>query len=310
MANPNFDALLSTTLKNYIPKLEDNVFSSRAFWFWLTSKGRSKEEDGGAKIVVPLIHGLNDTAASYAGYDNLPTTPQEGISAAEYDWKQFGASIAISGIEEFSNGGEHKVIDLLKAKIMQAEETIAEKLDEDVFGDGTGNGGKDFHGLQLLVENGNTVGGINGTTYAYWNSYEENTAEALTIARMNTAFNSVSRGNDHPDGIFTTQTLFEKYESLLQPAIRYTDTKTADAGFQNLLFKTTPIMYDSYCTSGVMYFLNSKYLWLIKGRGRWMKTTDFIRPNGQDARYAQILSYGNLVVSNRSRQGKLTGKTA
>lgn len=308
--NANFDALLSTTLKNYMPKLEDNVFSARAFWFWLTSKGRTRDEDGGAKIVEPLIYGQNDTVGSYAGYDNIPTTPQEGISAAEYDWKQFGASIAISGIEEFQNGGEHKVIDLLKAKIMQAEESIAESIAQDAFADGTGNGGKDFHGLGLLVESGNTVGGIDGSTNTWWNSYEENTAEALTIARMNTAYNTVSRGNDHPDGAFTTQTLYEKYESLLLPSLRYTDTKSADAGFENLLFKTIPLMYDAYCTSGVLYFINSKYLRLVKGRGKWMKTTDFIRPNGQDARYAQILSYGNVTVSNRARQGKLTAKTA
>jgi hypothetical protein len=35
-----------------------------------------------------------------------------------------------------------------------------------------------------------------------------------------------------------------------------------------------------------------------------------VRPNDRDARYAQILLYGNLTVSNRNRQGVLTGKTA
>jgi hypothetical protein len=71
---------------------------------------------------------------------------------------------------------------------------------------------------------------------------------------MNNAYNTVSVGNDHPDVVLTTQTLYEKYEALLQPNLRYTDTKTADAGFQNLLFKASPVMYDVSCTSGVMFF--------------------------------------------------------
>jgi len=127
---------------------------------------------------------------------------------------------------------------------------------------------------------------------------------------MATAYNSVSVGNDHPDMILTTQTLFEKYEALLQPQLRYTDTKTADAGFQNLLFKAAPVAYDVHCTAGVVYFLNSKYLTLVGHSGKWFQQTDFVRPENLDARYALIMCYGNLTVRNRAKQGKLTAKTA
>lgn len=308
--NSNFDALLSTTLNNYVPKLEDNIFTARPLVYWLKQANRIKTKNGGAKIIIPLIYAQNDTAASYSGYDSLPTTPQEGITAAEYDWKQYAATVAISGIEEAKNNGEQEVIDLLEAKIMQAEETITELMDVMFFADGTGNSSKDWNGLGNLVEASGTVGNIDRSTNSWWQSYEENTAAVLTLAYMSTAYNTTSRGNDHPDFVLTTQTLFEKYESLLQPQLRYSDPKTADAGFQNLLYKTSPVMYDTYCTSGVMYFLNSKYLYLVKHGNKWMSTTPFMKPHGQDARYAQIISYGNLCISNSARQGKLTGKTA
>jgi hypothetical protein len=127
---------------------------------------------------------------------------------------------------------------------------------------------------------------------------------------MSTAYNSVSVGNDHPDVLLTTQTLFEKYEALLQPNLRYTDTKTADAGFQNLLFKAAPVMYDVHCTSGTFYFLNSKYITLVGHSDKWFSQTAFISPEDTDARYALIMCYGNLTVRNRAKQGKLTAKTA
>jgi hypothetical protein len=310
--NSNFDALLSTTLANYRDQLTDNVFTARPLTYFLMDKGRIRMLDGGTKIVEPLIYGQNSTVSSYSGYDTISLTAQAGISAAEYDWKQYAASIAISGIEEAKNNGEAEIINLLEAKIMQAEESMREGFNQMFFGDGTGNSNKNWNGLGNLVESGNTVGGIDSSDALndWWRSYEENTAGALTLAQMATAYNSVSVGNDHPDMVLTTQTLFEKYEALLQPQLRYTDTKTADAGFQNLLFKAAPVVYDVHCPAGTMFFLNSKYITLVGHSGKWFQQTEFVRPENLDARYALIMCYGNLTVRNREKQGKLTGKTA
>ena len=310
MANSNFDALLTTTLANYRDQLTDNIFTARPLTYMLNEKGRIRMLNGGTKIVEPLVYATNDTIGSYSGYDTISLTPQTGISAAEYDWKQYAGSISISGIEEAKNNGEQEIINLLEAKIMQAEESMREGFNTMFYGDGTGNSSKDWNGLGNLVESGNTVGNINSTTYSYWASYEENTSAALTLAQMNTAYNTISVGNDHPDVVLTSQTLYEKYEALLQPNLRYTDTKTADAGFQNLLFKAAPVMYDVHCTAGVFYMLNTKYLTLVGHSGKWFSQTAFISPEDVDARYALIMCYGNLTVRNRAKQGKLTAKTA
>ena len=310
MANSNFDALLTTTLANYRDQLTDNIFTARPLTYMLNEKGRIRMLNGGTKIVEPLVYATNDTIGSYSGYDSISLTPQTGISAAEYDWKQYAGSISISGIEEAKNNGEQEIINLLEAKIMQAEESMREGFNTMFYGDGTGNSSKDWNGLGNLVESGNTVGNINSSTYSYWASYEENTATALTLAQMATAYNTISVGNDHPDVVLTSQTLYEKYEALLQPNLRYTDTKTADAGFQNLLFKAAPVMYDVHCTAGVFYMLNSKYLTLVGHSGKWFSQTAFVSPEDVDARYALIMCYGNLTVRNRAKQGKLTAKTA
>ena len=305
-------ALLSTTLANYRDKLTDNVFSARPLTYWLMDKGRIRTESGGTKIVEQLLYGQNETVKSYSGYETLSLQPQEGISAAEYDWKQYGASIAISGIEEAKNNGEHAIINLLEAKISQAEESMREGFNQMFFADGTGNTGKDWNGLGNIIEAEKDLGGIDPALpgNGFWKSYEDNSMATLSLAQMATAYNSTSVGNDHPDLVLTTQTLFEKYESLLQPQLRYTDTKTADAGFQNLLFKSAPVMYDVHAPSGTMYFINSKYLKLVGHSDKWFTQTDFVRPENQDARFALIMCYGNLVCSNRKKQGKLTSKSA
>ncbi len=310
--NPNFDALLSTTLQNYRPTLVDNIFTARVLLDHLNSNGRVLIEEGGSSIVEPLVYAQNDTTGSYSGYDAIDLTPQEGISAAEYNWKQMASSISISGIEEAKNRGTEAIIKLLNAKIMQAEESIKESLNDMLFANGAGNGGKDFNGLTNIIDSTGSLGGIDAASNSWWASYEDALGGALTLNAMATAYNTASRGNDHPDMIITTMTLFQKYESLLTNNVRYQDTAKANSGFTNLMFKQTPVVFDVSAPSGVVFFMNSKYLKLVGMNGHWFQTTDFQKGTvaGVDARYALILSFGELTCSNRARQGKITGATA
>ena len=305
--NADFDAILSTTLKNYVPKLADNVFTARPLFYALTNGQTIRRISGGAKIVVPIIYGKNTTAGSYSGSDTLTTAFQEGISAAEYDWKQYAATVQITGIEEAKNNGEAQIIDLLEGKIMQTEQTIIDNMNIMLWGDGNGNGGKDFMGIQGIVAGG-TLGGINSAAAgnSWWAPTMTNHGNAaFTLAAMSSIYNTISVGNDQPTIIFGDQARYEKYEALLQPQLRYTSAEVADAGFQNLLFKGAPVTFDDNCEAKAFYFLNTKYLRLVAHTETWFQPTPFVRPTNQDARFAQILCYGQLTCSNRARQGRL-----
>jgi hypothetical protein len=310
--NPDFNALLSTTLQNYQPTLVDNIFKDLVLLNHLNSRGRVQVEEGGTSIVEPLMYAVNNTVGSYSGYDAIDLTPQDGITAAEYQWKQMAASIAISGIEESKNRGTEAIIKLLNAKIMQAEESLKSSLNTMLYSNGAGNGGKDFNGLGNIVATvNNTVGGIDATSNTWWNPYQDTAGATLSTYNMGVVYNQISKGSDVPDLILTNTNLFEKYESLLTANVRYQDVAKANAGFQNLMFKQTPVVFDlaiaADATDAPMYFLNSKYLKLTGMNGHWFNTTDFQNGTvaGVDARYALVMAYGELVCSNRARQGYL-----
>jgi len=310
--NANFDEILSTTLKNYIPKLTDNIFSARPLFYALTNGQTIRRISGGANIVVPIIYGTNSTAGSYSGTDTIDITAQTGISAAEYSWGQYAATVTINGLEEAKNNGEAQIIDLLEGKIFQTQESVIENMNTMFWADGLGNGGKDWNGLHLIVAKPNTtLGDINPATAgnSFWSSTEVNQAGALTTAGMASIYNTISVGNDQPTIIITTQALYEAYEALLEGQIRYTDTDVADGGFQNLLFKGAPVTFDNAATAGQMMFLNTKYLQLVAHSDVWFKPTPFVRPTNQDAVFSQLLCYGQLTCSNRARQGYMFGAT-
>ena len=310
--NPDINSLLSTTLQNYQPTLVDNIFKDLVLLNHLNERGRVRVEEGGTQIIEPLMYAVNDTVATYSGYDAIDLTPQEGISAAEYDWKQMAASIAISGIEEAKNRGTEAIIKLLNAKIMQAEMSLKTTLNEQLYGSAAA--GSDFNGLgNIVATQNNTVGGIDANTNTWWNPTQGTTMGAtLALQNMADVYNRASKGSDVPDLIVTNTSLFEKYESLLTNNVRYQDVAKANAGFQNLMFKQTPIVFDlelAVDTSDApMYFLNTKYLKLTGLNGYWFTTTDFMNGTvaGVDARYALVLAYGQLTCSNRQRQGYLT----
>jgi hypothetical protein len=282
-------------------------------FYALTNGQTIRRISGGAKIVVPVIYGTNSTAGSYSGTDTIDTTAQTGISAAEYDWKQYAATVTISGVEEAKNNGEAQIIDLLEGKIFQTQETIIENMNTMLFGNGTGNSNKDWLGLNALVGSTGSPGGIDATDAdnSWWRSAVTNQGSAaITLASMATLYNNCSVGNDQPTIGITGQNQYEAYEALLVDQIRYTDTDMADGGFQNLLFKGCPLTFDgTLAGEGKLFLLNTKYLQLVAHSDVWFKPTPFVRPTNQDAVYSQLLCYGELTTSNRARQGLMYGIT-
>lgn len=323
MSNPSFDSLLSTTYKKYAPKFIDNVFDEYPLFSQLMAKGKVETIDGGEAIVEPLMYGENATFKSYSGYDPLDITPQSGFTAAEYPWKQVSVNISISGIEEAKNKGASKIISLLEAKTKQAEMSAQSGLNSMGYGDGTGNAGKNFLGLEALVGDQlstvTTVGGINCATAGneYWRSVvqaaDTDGAGADTALRSTAQWTNVyytaSKGNDRADLILTTQALFEHYEASLEPQLRFTSNEKADAKFEHILFKNRPVMFDEDCPAGTTYFLNTKYLGVKGHKDVWFTPTGFRHLPDKDARWSNILAYGNMTCSNRARQGKITGQT-
>lgn len=308
-----FDALLATTMDYYRPKMVDNITTANPLFYWLTRADKKKKQDGGATIIQPVMYGKNTTIRSYAGDETLDTQKQQGMTVAIYPWRQVGGTIAIDRIEERKNSGQSQIMSLLKAKIMQAEVSMTEEVNRQLFLDGTGNGGKDIFGLNLLVEDGTAflsdVAGINSTNETWWrNQWISMTGSSFNtngLANMRTMYNNCSKGNIHPDLILTGQTIFEYYEKILAANERFIDMRTGDAGFQNLLFKASVIMYDYYCQTQTMFFLNSDYLdWVVDSETDFI-TKPFIEPSDQDGKVAKILAYGNLTMSNRARQGRI-----
>ena len=315
--NTNYDVINTVTLEKYAEHtLRDQIFDSSAF-LRLIKERRNVQLDGGSKIVEPLMFGRNGTAGSYSQYDALSNTPQGGISQAEFAWKQNYASVIISGLEdEVQNTGEEAVIKLLDAKMAQAEESLIRVMNQQLYADGTANGGKDIVGLALAIDASGTYGNINRATETYWSAQESAAGGALAIEGTNVSmqrvYNNCSKGGGKqaPDLALTTQEVYEAYEQFFTPDKRYADSKMAEYGFVSLKFKgNCDVTWEEDCTSQTLFFINTKTFKFISHPVRNFKVQGPFYPSNEDSKIWRVVWAGALTCNEPRRNGKLTGIT-
>jgi len=345
MASPssltlNYDSILSTTLFAVRKQLYDNIFKDNVVWNVLHAKGRKRLQNGGERIQIPLQYATNSTVNTYSGYDVLDTTPQDNVTSAFYTWKQLSGSVSINRLEERQNSGESQILNLLKQKTTELSMSMQDHASRMLLvpnGSATGsvftvgNGGKDFLGLPIFMPTdptSGTIGNINSGTNSWWRS--QNTASAASTFKalkieLRTAWNDASKGTGGgPDVAIADQTTFETYEAALDDNTRYTSTKMADMGFDNLRLKGSLIYWDervpdlkggnyptvdggtvSATIPGTVFFVNTNFLELVVDAQTDFISTPFVRPENQDARTAQVLFMGELTSSNLRKLGTL-----
>ncbi|CAB4165443.1 hypothetical protein UFOVP833_62 [uncultured Caudovirales phage] len=328
MATPgNIGDILTTTLRNRTGELADNVSRNNAILRELKKRSLGFMPFDGGRVIDQEINYANNTNATwYAGYETVAINPQETFSMAEYDMKLLAVAVSISGEEMLKNSGKERSINLVASRVMNAEQTMDNVVAGSMYSDGTGSGGKEIGGLQLLVADTptNTVGGISRTTWPFWaNISAAIGASALLIQpSMDGMWVQLVRGNDRPRIILAGNTAYNYYLQSLQAIQRVTDTDWASAGFTNLAFMgNTPVILDGGyqgstapppgpTTGGAgasrMYFLNTNYLHFRPHKDRNMDVMDPDRySTNQDAVIKLIGWAGNMTISNGFLQGVL-----
>jgi len=320
-ANSSVTDIIATTIQSRTKQIADNVTKNNALLARLNERGNVKPFGGGNVIMQELSFAENGNAGFYSGYDLLPVATADVISASEFNIKQLACPVVMSGLEMLQNAGQEQFIDLLEARLNVAESTMANKLAESVYSDGTGSSGKEVTGLNAAVPSDpttGTYGGIDRATYTFWRSglydfsTEGVTASATTIqAALNSLWGSLVRGADRPDLVVLDNTYWTYYMGSLQAQQRFTDATTGNLGFPTLKFMDSDVVLDGgiggYCPSATGFMLNTKYLFLRPHRDRNMVA---LSPK---ARYAinqdaevQILGWaGNLTCSGAQFQGRV-----
>ncbi|MEY2632283.1 MAG: hypothetical protein RIR00_937, partial [Pseudomonadota bacterium] len=198
--------------------------------------------------------------------------------------------------------------------------TMANGLSQDLYSDGTAT--NQVGGLQSIIADAGTgtVGGINSTTWSFWQNKVQSAAAPLqggsaitpsasTIeSLMLPLWIKLTRGIDQPDMIVMDDNYFTMFEQSQTSLKRYSSdsgSTSGTAGFVTLKYKNADVFFDS--SGGIpanhAYFINTDFLELVAHKDANLSVMDKLQAVNQDAQVIPILWMGNLVCSARFLQG-------
>ena len=320
-ANSAITDIIATTIQSRSGELADNLTQNNAILQRLNSKGNVRPFSGGNVILEEIFYDDTTTnnANSYSGYEVLNISPDSPISAAQFKIAQYAASVTMSGLEMLQNSSKEAIIDLIDGRMQVSEARLLNRISGDLYGDGTGNGGKNVDGLAAAIAvspTTGTYGGINRANFTFWrNQITTGATSATMLAKMTEAAIKQIRGTDKADLYIAGNNMYQYFVNALQAIQRITTEESGAAGFASLKFYGGGTSADVVLGGGIgaqentnyMYLLNTNYIFF-----RPHKERNFVPIGGerqainQDAIVKLYGFAGNMTTSNAQLQGLLT----
>ena len=332
------DSVFGTSLANYREQLIDNIGAINAFLFKLLKSDFYESCDGGAFIQEPLMYGLTP-ADSYDGWDELGTLPTDGITDAIYEWRQCAAAITYNMKEVYQN--QHKIVSLVKSRIMQGEMGLQEYFQQALWwgsGDGalktpkvsTINGSNSIEFMAKLVDYASSGTGMVGnldqslSTNSWWRNKSFTSAAATydnLMLEINQSYTNTSLGTGGPVDLMPMDEItYELFTQAYWLKYRVVNDGDPNFPFENKKFRNALIVLEdkvpdvannlvSAAAKGSIYFLNTKFFRIRYHPERNFEMLKdeqgrtFAKPINGDSRIGHLAWMGNVTTNNRRKQG-------
>ena len=316
------DDLITSTLRAFEASgiVQDTIFSADPLLSMLVGKGK-KQVKGGTQIQVNLRYGKNANDGSYYGSDPLATGEIDTLGHALFGWKQYSGSFWVPEIELLQNAGDAtKIVDLWKEKMEVTTLSLQDEMVGDLYGNGTGNSGKDLLGLDAILSTTGILGGIDRSLAPWWRAQIDTKGGAApTIAGIKSKIRKIRGPQGRPDKtgkvdmILVDGAMYDYIESLIDAKNVGTDLggPVADLGFSSLKIAGCEITWTENVPAGEIWYISTDYFGLRVLPGRDFYVTDAVNGlvNNVDTRKAFTLWAGNLTVANCRYLGRDTGYT-
>ena len=268
------EAVTSTTRNFIVPKVYDTVTKGSPVLMKLLQNAKKWKTGVKYDVIVKYQDSTNGGNTGIA--DKLDTDRQNVRTTMSFEPKMVTKPIVIASIEQTLNQGDEQIVDLLETEFDSQAQSLMNLMAQNLYtGSGTGNAWDSLHNAADDSTNYSTYGGKSRSTYTSLKGYYLASTGAITLAKLATAHDAVSIGNEAPDMIATTKAIWSTYESLLTPTVRAGYTQNGypkmnafgmvpsaaalagNQGFDVLFFRGVPVVKDEQIPSGKIFLINS-----------------------------------------------------
>lgn len=302
----------SLVYRYFVPRAENNVFNERPI-LALFKKGAKVKRYPRQVVRQPLITGTG-VSGRYGDFDIIKRERKEVTSYAHYDFGGNWSSITISHKDKLKTGTKNDIIDILKTKQENAEETLSKDIATDLI-TGVSTTANSMVGLETAINGtaAQSFGGKTSSDIAKWdNQIKDLSTAAPTWSDIVNFKTKCTQGTKTPDHF-----LGDKYvnayiwANLLSPKERYTDGELGAAGKLPVVcalpWVSDELLESSGDTGGKLYLINTKHIWLAIEKDDNMKFWPFQKPTNQFAFSAFYTISTSLVMNRRDVHGVMKG---
>tara|TARA_Y100001937_G_scaffold80726_1_gene109311 strand:- start:226 stop:1272 length:1047 start_codon:yes stop_codon:yes gene_type:complete len=345
MSTLSFSDLTNLLLENYGALITENLTTpQQGPGNWLVSDqsimGRLRAAGrvfvGGADSSDRYVrdwaaHTGTSTAASFDGSDNFPAAVQESYADCSIGWKRIGISLEFDNLVRMATrgsaarGGMSPISEDFRRKL----KALIHKMETDLAGDGTGNGGKDLDGCKAFMSAANVYAGINQAANAYWQANIDAAGGAALSLNLleNLTGGMWDRNAIGPSAeLWMNRNQYSAYTGLFSTNTRYVPGGSVAQDYQAVYdngFCSLPIRIMAGVPNTEIWFLNLDDLELRFLDHSPADELSSIRDEqtsvegvpiafeqvetGKDTKALFMKAYANLVCLNPFKQGAITG---
>lgn len=289
---------MTSTLYEYKSEIVDNYFKSNALFVRLRSRNKVTV-DGGTDVRRHFIYAKLG-GGSYGIGDQFDTATREFMTDLILPWKRNYVPLSMDGLEEVQNRGVAKIFSYTDTLKNVAKMTLADNIGDQLYGDGSGNGGKDIDGLRIAVSDAGTYGGVPRATSgpgAAIKSYVNTTGGRFSFTMVREAVSRTKIGSEQVDLIICNENMFDKFWARSQPSEYNKAEDMRQIGFDSVRFGKADVVTDDKCPDGEIWGLNTNYIEYTVSQGRDFYLRGPFDIANQDMWTAQYLVYSNIVVT-------------
>lgn len=255
--------------------LDSNVLVARVF--------SSVKQWSGESLVIPVEMAKHANVGSFDSLDTFSQGLESTRKRLRFYPKALYGNVTIAGMEKAANRTDSQVLELIRTEMNGVQNSLLDALGTQMYGDGTGNSGKNVDGLKTIVDDGTTVaayGTLTRSSNTYLNASVTGTIGTLGLANLRAAMRNASAASSRrarPTLAITNETIWDivealfptpqaQYQTMDLPMVSATtrpgqvvrdDTALKGAlGYQALYWRGVPVVADDYAPSGTIWFIN------------------------------------------------------
>lgn len=304
----------------FAPKVTEQVFTSNAMQQRLRSNARTV--GGGTALNMAVVYAKGD-GGWHGEWDVFTQSYKQKLGNARLDWKMYQIPVALSHLELLKNANNPtRRFALAEQQNYIAAKTAADDMGTAIFN--TAAVGAGAHDTEAITSLDHAVStSAEHATYAeitrtgtatdneyVWNSNINTSSSVLTLGNLQSEYGNAQEGDEKPNLLVTTQTLFNKYFNLLTPIQRLGSGLMGQSGFTSLLFSGVPMVVDSHVTANYLYGFNMNHIELVAHTMAFFTFERAMVPANQWVHVGRYHFVGNILCHAPRYQFKFTSLTA